>query len=152
MAPLMALPNTLAHLPEQSVLIFEASFTLTWAAYEALQVTRNKLKSHFSGYIFSQLNKCICLQLNNLCYDHVIAYKLSCLVSDSHLDAKPPKKTLTLQEAVSMIPVSALRAKESVAKSALQEVSALNGSSPFSQDSQCNPDSCSSFPTLCYFS
>ena len=67
MEPLIALPSFLVQLSEQSVLIFEASFTSIWSDFEALQVTKHELKSHFSGRNFSQLNNCIYLQPNNLC-------------------------------------------------------------------------------------
>lgn len=58
-------------LSEQSVLIFEDSFTSIWSDFEAQQVTRHELRSHFSGYIFSQLNNGIYLQPNNLRCDCV---------------------------------------------------------------------------------
>ena len=69
MEALIALPSFLMQLSKQSVLILEASFTSIWSDFEALQVTTHELKSHFSGYIFSQLNNCIYLQPNNLCCD-----------------------------------------------------------------------------------
>lgn len=69
MEPLIALSSLLVQLSEQSMLIFEASFTSIRSDFEALQVTRHELKSNFSGYIFSQLNNCIYLQPNNLCCD-----------------------------------------------------------------------------------
>lgn len=69
MEPLIGLHSFPVQLSEQSVLIFEGSFTWTRSEFEALQVTRHELRSNFSGYIFSQLNNCIYLQPNNLCCD-----------------------------------------------------------------------------------
>lgn len=50
--PLIALPSLLVQLCEQSVLIFEDSFTSIWSDFEALQVTRHELKSHFFRLYF----------------------------------------------------------------------------------------------------
>lgn len=67
----IALPSLFVELSKQSVLIFEALFTSIQSDFEALQVSRHEVKSHFSDCIFSQLNNCIYLQPNNLCCDSI---------------------------------------------------------------------------------